>query len=226
MALKFIIENHWGYHVLSISLDDFYKTYSDRQKLQTLEPRLIWRGPPGTHDVDLAMDILSKIKAGNQDIINVPTFDKSLYNGMGDRGKFKPVSKIDLVLFEGWFVGVQPIDEHLFNQPIEPIRTLEDIQWAKDCNRWLKDYVPLWEKLDGLIILYPLDYRWSKEWRWEAEKRMIQEGKGGMTKMEVDSFVDYFWRSLHPQLFIPELLKTKTENHIVLNIDRDRLIAK
>jgi len=46
------------------------------------------------------------------------------------------------------------------------------------------------------------DYRRSLEWRRQAEHQMIAAGSSGMTDAEVEQFVEYFWRSLHPDLFI------------------------
>lgn len=52
-----LILGQLGYSTVSLSLDDLYKTYTDRQKLQKADPRLIWRGPPGTHDLELGIAI-------------------------------------------------------------------------------------------------------------------------------------------------------------------------
>ena len=41
-----VILGKLGYSTVSLSLDDFYKTYADRQQLQKADPRLIWRAPP------------------------------------------------------------------------------------------------------------------------------------------------------------------------------------
>ena len=40
------ILTQFGYHTVTLSLDDLYKTYPERQQLQKDDPRLIWRGPP------------------------------------------------------------------------------------------------------------------------------------------------------------------------------------
>ncbi len=40
-----ILLKHLGKTFLSISLDDLYKTYADRQKLRERRPDLIWRAP-------------------------------------------------------------------------------------------------------------------------------------------------------------------------------------
>lgn len=46
-----LILQQLGYRTLSLSLDDLYKTYNDRLALIQQDSRLLWRGPPGTHDI-------------------------------------------------------------------------------------------------------------------------------------------------------------------------------
>ena len=185
---------------------------------------MIWRGPPGTHDVNLGLKIIEQCLASNNtNRILMPRFDKSAFNGAGDRTQPEAVDKPDILLFEGWFVGVQPITEDCFNNLPSPITTLKDIQFAKDNNQRLKAYLPLWDKLDSLIVLYPEDYRLSKQWRKEAEQKMIATGKTGMSDEECDRFVEYFWKALHPELFIKPLVKTA---NIAIEIRRDRSITK
>ncbi|MEH1768638.1 MAG: glycerate kinase [Nostoc sp.] len=201
-----LILDQLGYRTVSLSLDDLYKTYSDRLLLTQQDPRLIWRGPPGTHDVDLGLKVLDQIRQ-SQSSVMVPRFDKSAFRGAGDRTTPEIVTGVDIVLFEGWFVGVRPIDPNVFDTAPPPILTEKDRVFARDMNRRLHDYLPLWERLDSLILLYPTDYRCSLEWRKQAEQQMIAGGKSGMSDTEIEEFVNYFWRSLHPELFIKPLLK-------------------
>jgi D-glycerate 3-kinase len=214
-----LILQQLGYRALSLSLDDLYKTYSDRLILQQQDPRLIWRGPPGTHDLDLGLTVLDKIRQLDNPVA-VPRFDKSAYQGAGDRTNPDIVEGIDIILFEGWFVGVQPIDMVAFNTPPLPIITEEDKTFARDMNLKLRDYLPLWERLDSLIVLHPSDYRYSLEWRKQAEKQMIAAGKSGMSEIEIEQFVYYFWRSVHPELFIEPLIKSTTVD-LVIEINSD-----
>jgi glycerate kinase (EC 2.7.1.31) len=76
---------------------------------------------------------------------------------------------VDIVLFEGWFVGVEPIGDRQLNEFLAgapfPILTEGDRQFARDMNAKLHDYLPLWQRLDKLIVLYPKDYRISGVWR-------------------------------------------------------------
>ncbi|BAB74572.1 alr2873 [Nostoc sp. PCC 7120 = FACHB-418] len=220
-----LILQHLGYRTLSLSLDDLYKTYSDRLVLLQQDPRLIWRGPPGTHDIDLGLNVLEQIRQGKSPVI-VPRFDKSAHAGAGDRTKPDVITGVDILIFEGWFVGVRPIDPSLFNFPPSPILTDEDKAFARDMNLRLNHYLPLWEKLDSLILLYPTDYRCSLEWRKQAEQKMIAAGKTGMSNTQIEEFVNYFWRSLHPELFIQPLSQCAALVDLVVEIHPDHTFGQ
>lgn len=226
-ALRLILR-HLGYSSLCVSIDDLYKTFEERQLLQQQDPRLIWRGPPGTHDVQLGIDLLDRcLQSSSKEPISVPRFDKSARNGAGDRAaEPETFERADIVLFEGWFVGVRPVAEKMFDNPPPPIITPEDKLFARDINEKLKEYLPLWEKLDGLLVLYPVDYRISKQWRKEAEQKMKASGKSGMSDAEIDRFVEYFWRSLHPELFITPLVNNRDLVDLVIEINLDRSFGK
>lgn len=221
-AVLNLILHQLGYCTLSLSLDDLYKTYSDRMKLKEQDPRLIWRGPPGTHDVDLGLALLDRLRMPSNAPIEIPRFDKSAYSGAGDRATPEVVERADIVLFEGWFVGVRPIEAGSFDTALVPILTSDDREFARDTNIRLKDYLPLWERLDRLIVLYPVDYRLSVEWRKQAEHKMIAAGRAGMTDGEIEQFVNYFWRSLHPELFIKPLIDNPNWVDLVIEINPDR----
>ena len=202
-----VILQQMGQSAATLSLDDLYLPYGDRLKLQQSDPRLVWRGPPGTHDINLGIQTLSAIKSASPAAqIKLPRFDKSLYQGQGDR--LEPVSlpAPSILFFEGWFVGSVPIDEALFadsNAALPaPIKTLEDRQFARDMNRQLRQYQPLWELLDSLAVVVPEDYQLSYQWRLQAERQMRAAGKESLSDKEIVEFVTYFWKALHPELFI------------------------
>lgn len=225
-AVLSLILNHLGYRTLSLSLDDLYKTYAERQRLQQSDPRLIWRGPPGTHDVALGLQLLDQLRQPNrQKPVLVPRFDKSAWAGAGDRTTSEQVEALDIVLFEGWFVGVRPIDPAVFDTSTPaPIQTSADRAFARDMNERLKDYLPLWERLDRLMVLIPRDYRLSQQWRRQAEQQMMAMGKSGMTNTQVDEFVEYFWKSLHPELFITPLTRNASLVDLVIEINSDHSV--
>jgi D-glycerate 3-kinase len=225
-----------GYSTVSLSLDDLYKTYADRLELQKQDPRLIWRGPPGTHDIALGIAVLDELRSSQKGElaavknIDIPRFDKSAWGGAGDRISPESVSGLDIVLFEGWFVGVEPVVEAQLNQFLAgapfPIFTEGDRQFARDMNAKLWDYVPLWNRLDRLIVLYPQDYRVSQVWRNQAEREMMAAGKSGMTELEINRFVEYFWKALHPELFIKSMVAGGVSVDLAIELKCDRTIEK
>lgn len=215
-----------GYRAVGLSLDDLYKTYADRQQLQQQDPRLRWRGPPGTHDLDLGLDVLKQVQMGTNVPIWVPRFDKSLHGGMGDRTTPESVAGVDVLLFEGWFVGIRPIDPALFETAPPPIETEGDRAFARDCNIRLQDYVPLWDLMDSLVVLNPVDYRLSKAWRKQAEQDMVRQGRSGLSDAEIEQFVEYFWKALHPELFWPPLLQNAEWVDLVVEIRADHTPGK
>ena len=222
-----LLLGHLDYSTVNLSLDDIYKTHAERLSLQKIDPRLIWRGPPGTHDIYLGLQVLENcLQKDISESILIPRFNKYSHDGEGDRGEPEALDKADIVLFEGWFVGVRPIEETVFDHPLEPIESQKDIRFAKDNNERLKAYMPLWDKLDSLFMLYPVDYRFSKQWRKEAEQKMIASGKTGMSDQEIANFVDYFWRALHPELFITPLIKQPNLVDLVIEIDKNHQYSK
>ncbi|MEL6439682.1 MAG: glycerate kinase [Cyanobacteria bacterium J06621_8] len=221
--LQLILED-WVFTVATLSIDDLYLTYQERQELLQREPELIWRGPPGTHDIQEGIRVIDQcLSQDEKNEIAFPRFDKSLHNGAGDRIEAEIIPKPDILLLEGWLVGVRPIDNQAFDYPPPPIFTESDRQFALKCNEGLQSYVPLWNRLDSLAILNPRDYRWSKQWRKEAEQKMKAQGKTGKSDQEIEEFVEYFWKALHPELFIKPLTDTAD---LVVEIKSDRSLGK
>jgi D-glycerate 3-kinase len=219
----------WGDRVVSLSIDDIYKTYADRQVLLAQDPRLIWRGPPGTHDVDLAIAAIDALVANTGEPVPLPRFNKSLHGGQGDRVDPDWSEGADLILFEGWFAGAQPVDPQAFaaDQTVpSPIETEADRAFARDCNQRLRDYLPLWDRFDRLMVLHPVDYRWSVTWRQQAERERIAAGGAGMSDAEIAEFVRYFWQALHPDWFIEPLVRDGDRTDWVVDIGGDRRIQR
>ncbi|WP_055075696.1 hypothetical protein [Pseudanabaena sp. 'Roaring Creek'] len=228
-----ILLRHLGKTFLSISLDDFYKTYTDRQKLRDRRPEIIWRGPPSTHDIDLGIEVLRELRdrsSAHSQGIAIPRFDKSLHDGAGDRGEPEISENADIVLFEGWFVGMHPLPVSAFRNFVPPILSERDREFALECNANLYNYLPLWDYLDSLIVLVPEDYTYSLQWRIEAERKLIATGKTGMSDREIAHFVEYFWKALHPELFMPRIITPTSSSDrggdLVVKISRSHMPTK
>ncbi len=211
-----------------LSIDDLYLSYAERCELKRQDSRFIWRGPPGTHDVELGIRTFDRISsAAPHELVELPRFDKSLHNGQGDRTEPALVQDPTIVLFEGWCVGAQPLETDAFANLAalpEPIRTQDDRLFAQDCNARLRTYLPLWDYLDSLIVLQPENYRLSLGWRQQAEQQMINQGKSGLSEPEIADFVTYFWQALHPQLFIDPLARS-AHTDLVITIRQDHQVG-
>jgi D-glycerate 3-kinase len=82
----------------------------------------------------------------NKEII-APIFDKSLHNGQGDRAGFKKFENVDILIFEGWFVGYRAVREEILVEFIKNYE-YEAMKLAKFSNELLKSYEKAWNLLD------------------------------------------------------------------------------
>ncbi|MGB3300253.1 MAG: hypothetical protein WBA76_18475, partial [Phormidesmis sp.] len=219
-----------GQTAVSLSIDDLYLTHAERHQLQQQDPRLVWRGPPGTHDIELGIKTLAQLKtAAPGTDVSVPQFDKSLFEGLGDRTSPLIQPAPTIILFEGWLVGARPIADTFFTTDPSalpcPIVTPADRQFARDSNHRLQKYLPLWNFLDSLIVMSPQDYRLSQQWRQQAERDMRAQGKPGLSGAEIAEFVEYFWKALHPELFITPLASSPAAD-LVITIEADHTLGE
>ena len=99
---------------VSLSIDDFYLPAFRLTATAEAHPGnklLSQRGQPGTHDVELANDVLGRLR--RRQPTKLPMYDKGAKGGKGDRmskDKWKMVEDVvDVVVLEGWCVGFQPL---------------------------------------------------------------------------------------------------------------------
>ncbi len=189
-----------GLNIVVLSIDDFYLTRRERLALaRQVHPLLATRGPPGTHDVGLAVrtvDALRRMRRGS--VACLPRFDK-----ISDRrlppSRWRPVrSKPDLIIFEGWFLKVPPESERALRRPLNALERTEDRDgvWRRYCNEALKDYAPLWRRFDRLLFLQGPGFEIVPSWRWQQEQTLqaAHPGRSAMTRAQVERFVLFFER--------------------------------
>ncbi|KAF5322257.1 hypothetical protein D9619_001691 [Psilocybe cf. subviscida] len=232
--------------VAAFSIDDIYLPHSGLVSLAAANPdNDLWqgRGQPGTHDVELGLEILSALKAGDRKV-ELPRFDKSLFGGEGDRvGGGETVEQpppVDVVIFEGWCVGFRPINNisarwkgtwaaEKQTLGLKDVR-FEDIEAV---NSKLHDYLALWDFFDIAIELKPKaapssisQYAIVYKWRLEQEHHMKSMNGGiGMDDTAVKSFVD---RYIPGYVFFSRPLDSPSAsgNGLIVLLDETRLVAE
>ena len=99
-----------------LSIDDLYLPHDQQLSLARSHPQnplVQHRGQPSTHDIALGKKLFTSIqdRASN---IKIPSYDKSAFNGQGDRrpesewetiNDASSTQKVEVIIFEGWCVG-------------------------------------------------------------------------------------------------------------------------
>ncbi|MBI2666680.1 hypothetical protein HYX13_03655 [Candidatus Woesearchaeota archaeon] len=189
-----------GYTVTSFSIDDFYTSWKERELLAKKYSKnpfyQISRGLPGTHQVKLLKKVLEKLRQGKQ--IEIPLFDKSLHQGAGDSIGFRKITqKQDFVLFEGWCLGLPVISfeelQRICKKEKINLKKLDpSLKHAKIVLQFVNEYQPLWKYIDHFIMLQPNSSSLHLQWRLQQEKELKQKKGSGMSKREVEKFVEPF----------------------------------
>ncbi len=158
--------------------------------------------------------------------IFIPELKKFAIFSLSTRGWKTVTKKPDFIFYDGWMVGAKRVeDESIFESGLPALDTPEHIQFAKDINKKLEEYLPLWELFDFLNVLYVPNYEMSLKWRDQAEEKLRAEGKG-MTSDQIREFVYYFWRSVHPGIQIKNLSYDEVDTDQVVIINDDHTIKE
>lgn len=198
---------------INLSLDDLYLDHEDLVQLRNdnaSNKLLKTRGQPGTHDTSLAVAFFDSLTKTSEDTL-IPVFDKSKFNGEGARAPKQTRTRIpagevvDVVVFEGWCVGFQPLDEPSIQRKWEeaqknvmkseyPIVTLGDhkLEHLVQANESLRHYCDSFmgpRDLDFLVHLDTNDLVNVYRWRIQQEHALRKIKNEGMTDEQVVDFV-------------------------------------
>lgn len=180
-ALKTILEIYYGLRVVEVSIDDFYLTRQEREQLaDSVHPLFRTRGVPGTHDTQLAINTLDILMQSNGSVA-VPRFNKAADDRFSEDHWTYVQTPVDVILFEGWCVGAQPVPSETLSSPLNALEQKEDSEgsWRSYVNQALAaDYQTLFAKLDALVCFRFGDFSWVLDWRTEQEaqnKKRAQE---------------------------------------------------
>ncbi|KAJ3055486.1 hypothetical protein HK097_010345 [Rhizophlyctis rosea] len=200
--IKTLSSPPYSLKIATLSTDDLYLTHSDQLRLAAANPTnplLEFRGNPGTHDVDLGAETLSRILTAQTEAtisqtptsIPLPAYDKSLNNGRGDRlpqsfWLCAPIP-LDILLFEGCYLGFKPISSTalttlLHSSSQQPPQTSTTVTLGphhltshtlQNLQTLLQNLTPYTQKwyphISAFIHITAEDPSWVYYWRWEQE---------------------------------------------------------
>ncbi|CAN1234917.1 D-glycerate 3-kinase, chloroplastic [Linum perenne] len=210
----------------TISIDDFYLTAEDQGKLREANPGnalLELRGNAGSHDLPFSVETLTSLckmtKEGMK--MKLPRYNKSAYNGKGDRADPSAWPEVEgplnVVLFEGWMLGFKP-------RPVEDVQAVDP--QLEIVNKNLEAYYDAWDKfVNSWAIIKIQDPSCVYQWRLQAEIAMREAGKPGMTDEEVKDFVSRYlpaYKAYLPTLYAEGPKGSVPENLLVIEIDEAR----
>ena len=143
------------FKVAVLSIDDFYLSKAARAHLaETVHPLLATRGVPGTHDVEQLKSCLNQLLDSQAGTVKIPRFDKAADNPLSEDHWATATLPINLVILEGWFIGVEPEPcEHLIS-PVNHLEAIEDGDgsWRTFVNNSLRsDFADIFGRLDSLL---------------------------------------------------------------------------
>lgn len=228
--LKIILEHGFNKKVLNLSIDDMYYSRTKRLSIaDEIHPLFATRGVPGTHDVKAGICILEQCRSGNSGEIQIPVFDKSI-DDLKPEGQWPTINlPVDIVLFEGWFVGARPQTDEELLKPVNQLEKEEDPDaiWRNYVNEQLKgDYQQLFSLIDKLIMMKVPSMAQVMQWRNQQEEKLSasinpdKDSTALMSKEEISRFI------LHDERLIRhQLAEMPDRADIVLEIGEDHQVC-
>lgn len=187
-----------GLNAASLSIDDVYLTRAERQRLaREVHPLLATRGPPGTHDVALALTLFDALAAGGP--ARLPRFDKLGDDRLPAAHWQQVPAGLDLLVFEGWCIGTPAQEVATLATPLNALERDEDPdgRWRHWCNAALaRDYPALWRRIDHLVFLQPPDFETVHAWRWQQEQALqaLEPRRTSMDRKQLARFIQHYER--------------------------------
>ena len=225
--IKLILNYKYDLKVVYFSIDDFYKTLKERNKLSSNVHKLFkTRGVPGTHDTKLLKKTFSDLVKKNFKPVLIPSFDKSKDDRVPKKKWKKIYKQPQIIIFEGWCVGAIPQKNKNLIKSINTLEKNEDAKllWRNKVNKELKhEYRKIFNKIDRLIFLKVPNFKCVYKWRLLQEKKLqlTSKGKKIMSPVQVRQFIMYYER------ITMQMLKDLTgKAYAVLYLDKKHRFSK
>lgn len=199
--LQIILKKFFKKNIYIISIDDFYKTLRDRNRMSQQKHSLFkTRGVPGTHDINLIKNFFISVKRKKFKKIKLPKFNKSI----DDRSKKNYWHNInkrpEIIILEGWCVGAKPQINSSLRKPVNILERHEDkdLIWRKYANEKLKkEYKEVFAMIDYFIFMKVPNFKIVFKWRLLQENKLrkkLHYKKKIMTYSAIKRFIMFYQR--------------------------------
>ena len=179
-----LLQELHGLRVCSFSIDDLYLPSVARMELaEQVHPLLATRGVPGTHDTDLVLDLLDRLTVHQDDgqTVPVPAFDKGIDDRLPEKDWPSCELPVDVILFEGWCVGIPSQPEDTLTPAINSLEENEDSDgtWRHYVNASLQEaYATLYDRIDFLVFFQVPGWDAVHRWRRLQEEKLRRSRPG------------------------------------------------
>ena len=220
--LKIILKEGFNLETVIFSIDDFYKTRKERKIMaKKVSSLFLTRGVPGTHDTKMLFNCIKNLKKNRFKRIMVPKFDKSKDNRISKSKWLAVNKKPNIVIFEGWCVGVTSQKKKDLVIPINKLEKQIDEKkiWRQTVNKELQSkYKKIFYLIDKLVFLKVPSFKYVYKWRLLQEKKLRVKSKGSktMSDEQVKNFIMYYERLTKNML---KILPKKANT--VISIDKN-----
>ncbi|MCU4674833.1 hypothetical protein N7931_04210 [Catenovulum sp. 2E275] len=218
-----LLNKIWQLKVANLSIDDFYLTRKERKHLaEHIHPLLMTRGVPGTHDIPLALQTLKKLANPNKSV-PVVRFNKAIDDRANETQWSYIDGPVDIVILEGWCMGIEAQSEADLYTPINKLESEEDsnAKWRHYVNDQLMNHYPnLFKQFDYLIMLKAPSFDCVYQWRKRQEDKL--KANAGlqthvMSEPELKRFIEHYQR-----LTEHALTELPTKANVVFNLDESQ----
>ena len=154
-----------------------------------VERLLLTRGPPGTHDLALAKDVIARL---NKPVsTKLPRFDKAADERAPESTWPVFQGPAEVILVDGWCLGATP------TPPGEPINDVEredtDGIWRRETQTQLrKIYAPFFARFDAIVYLQAPSWEVVRRWRGEQEEQLLGRAMTAEENTKLDRFLMHY----------------------------------
>jgi D-glycerate 3-kinase len=208
-----------------LALDDFYLGRRARTRLaRDVHPLFATRGVPGTHEVALLDSVLAALGRPRPPPVRVPRFDKGRDTRVPpSRWRALPPGP-DLVILEGWCVGVPSQGEAALRRPCNALERVEDGdgRWRARVDHELATrYARLWRRLDARVVLQAPGFGVVARWRADDERARLRRGAPhALDGAALARFLAHFERiTRHALAVLPDVADVR------IDLDRSRRVV-